>query len=690
MTEYTQAQPHCMDPWTPVSVSRSDDDVTVGVWGRTYRFVGGPLPSGIATAGREVLAAPVRLVGELDGSPIEWSDAGRRMILHGHDDGQATLLGCMRSVCGKLIVNTAVRVEFDGAMFIDVKIMPGGGPEEEQVLQLTRLLLEAPLRTQSAELFHYWPQVDMGTGPDFSVSNSGAVPADGLALPFKPFLWLGWEEGGLACFAESDRDWNAAGERAIEVVRDRKATTLRLHLLDDEPPAWRDRKPVWRHRIRPLVFRMGLQGTPVKPMPADPFGLRVDFESSHHVADSSTKDSSGKSELDAIIERGVNTLALHEGWQPLQNYGWSDELDEVRAAVEVCHNRGLKVWAYFGYELTTLAPEWGEYADDWLVENTDGVPAGGWRRRPHQRDYIVCSNTRWQDLLVERISRIVETCRFDGLYLDQTNTPFGCANESHGCGFRDDDGRLHVSFPIRAARNVMKRLYDFMHRRGGHIEVHQSSGCVIPTMAFAHSYFDGEHLIWHDKFKNDPSGSIGLAAFRAEFTGRNFGIPAEFMAAPDSQAFPMLHGVLNRPLGRHADNRTPLWRVLDEFGVAQADWHPYWRNTCLLDTSHDTVKASAYLRRDAQQVRMLLIVANIAAHPGDEAASYGREKQSKDMPLATKLTVNFDELGAVAESAGVVDALTGEPVTLVKGKIPLALGPLDFRLLILSADKIGG
>ena len=686
MTHYTPAQPDCMDPWTPVTVDSVDGKLAVSVWGRTCRFDDCPLPIGIATAGREMLARPIRLVGELDGEPLEWPDKGRGVILHSCDDGQATVLGYQPSECGKVILNTSVRIEFDGAMFIDVKVMSGGGPGEEDVRRLTRLWLEVPLRGESAGLFHYWPQVHMGAGPDFNTDNSGAVPADGMSLPFKPFLWLGWEEGGLCWFAESDRDWLVADEdRAIEVLPNGEVTTLRLRLLDDEPPAWKGIKPVWRHRIRPLVFRMGFQATPVKPMPAEPLALRVGFHHTYNVLRRISKDDSDRTVLDALVERGINTVAFHEGWQILQNYGWPGDVDRVKQAVDACHDRGLKVWAYFGYELTSLAPEWGDHADDWLTKNIDGVPAGGWRRWPAQRDYIVCPASGWQDELVERITHMVEVCGFDGLYLDQTNAPFGCANESHGCGYRDADGELHISFPIRAARNVMKRLYRLMHSRGGHIEVHQSSGCVIPTMAFAHSYFDGEHLIWHDKFKDDPNGSIGLAAFRAEFAGRNFGIPAAFMAAPDSQAFPLLHGITNRPLSRHDESRRQVWAVTDKFRLAGADWQPYWRNASLLSSDHDMVKASAYIRRDEGRVSMLVIVANIT---GQASAAEGDEPgKAKTPPLEAKLGVNFDELGVQADSVSVVDAVTDEPLSLTDGQVPLTLGPLETQMLVLTGSS---
>ena len=56
-------------PWPPMRIHQGDAGIDVGVWGRTYRFANRPLPTSIESAGREILAGPVRLVGELDGEP---------------------------------------------------------------------------------------------------------------------------------------------------------------------------------------------------------------------------------------------------------------------------------------------------------------------------------------------------------------------------------------------------------------------------------------------------------------------------------------------------------------------------------------------------------------------------------------------------------------------------------------------
>jgi len=652
-----------------VDISQDERGLEARVWGRAYRFDQSALPTSLVTQGRELLAGPVRLTGLVDDQAIEWEPGGT--ILYHHDDVGAVILGYQQSE--KLILNTAMRIEYDGMMTVDLTVMPEGKAGDTVRLQLSQLALEVPLKPDAARLFHYWPQVGMGTGPDFSTNNSGAVPPDGLALPFKPFLWLGWEEGGLSWFAESDRQWQVSDEtRAIEVLCRDDAVTLRLNLLDTEPVHWKGREGAWRHQFMPLVFRMGLQATPLKPMPDDFHEWRIVHTCSHHRLDE-RKDPAC---LDRLAASGVKTIVIHESSVPIQNSGFTDRPDELREVVAACHRRGIKVLIYFGYELSTLSPRWADEADTVLVKSPDGVPAGGWRRGPHQRELICCYRSHHQDTLVEEIADLLERTGVDGLYLDQTSVPFGCANESHGCGYRGPDGERRVTFPILAVRNLMKRLCEVVQPRGGRISLHQSSGCVTPTLAFVDSYFDGEHLIWHDKFKTDPAGAIGLAAFRAEFMGKNFGIPAEFNCQAEAWALPLIHDVLPRPSREVPESLSKLWDVMTTFGVAQSEWHPYWRNQSLLTARPDPIKASVYVRRrpDDREVQALLVVANLS--PSEE--------------LEAKVTIQFQALGADPSAASAADALSDEPIDLAEGQLRLPLKPLGTKVILLRVKQRQG
>ncbi len=668
MKAYTSAADKVLPPWTPVTVTQDEAEIGVSVWGRTYRFHESALPTSVSTQGRELLAGPMRLTGIINGSAIKW-EPGRTILYH-HNDAAAVIVGCQRA--DGLILNTTVRVEYDGMMTVDVKLMPEGKSGDEVRVQLQQLSLEVPLQPDAARLFHYWPQWYTGTGPHKNVDNSGAVPADGLALPFKPFVWVGWEDGGLGWFAESDRSWQVGGgSSAIEVVPNEDFTTLRLNLLDSEPVLWKGVEGWWRHQFMPLAFRMGFQATPVKPVPPDFHEWRIAHYGDHTAID----DREHPGCLERMTDAGVRTAIIHEAAVPIQNSGFTDEPDELRRIVDACHEHGIKVLMYFGYELSTLSPRWCDEADDVLNKDHEGVPSGGWWRQPQQRELICCYRSHHQDTLFNDIVGLLDRTGIDGLYLDQTAVPFGCANENHGCGYRRPDGELRVTFPILAVRNLMKRLYELIHSRGGIISLHQSSCCATPTLAFVDSYYDGEHLIWDDKFKTDPAGTIGLDAFRAEFMGRNFGVPAEFYCKAEALAFPLIHGVRPRPNSDVPKSLTKLWDVMTAFDVGSAEWHPYWSNQSLLATTPDTVKASAYVRSepDKKEVRALLVAANL----------------SPDKEVEARIDIRFDAVGAGGAAASAIDAMRDEPMELADGSLEFPLKPLGTRIVLLRAPAGG-
>jgi hypothetical protein len=621
-----------ISPWTPVEAEVVGEKVKVEVWGRTYLFESSPFPTSVITVGEEVLSSPIRLVGTVDGEPIVWRETGSTLLRR--DDAGATVSGWGES--DSLILNVTSHVEFDGMMRVDMVVTN----HRTASPTIERLYLELPLKADRSKLFHYWP------GRWGSAENSGAIPKGGLKLPFKPFVWLGWEEGGLSWFAESDRGWKAADPNcAVEVVPQGEETILRLHLLDSP------------FKTFPLTITFGLQATPVKPIPRDFHGWGICHGAYYGMAEDGT--------LDRVAELGVRTLVFHESWTPVQNYWITDREEELRRLVSECHKRGIKLLLYFGYELSTLAPEWGELSDEVLVKSPQGGLAGGYQRRPPQRDYIVCYNSRWADRLVEGVAQALDRYGFDGVYLDGTIEPWGCANESHRCGYRTPDGSLRVTYPIFAVRRMMRRLYELIYPRGGLVNAHQSTCCLTPTLSFCHSYWDGEQF-GGGELAGDPLRKLPLETFRAEFMGVNFGVPSEFLVyerPPNwtfehALAFTLLHNVLVRPSVRSEKLvlSSKIWNAMRDFGVGEAHWHPYWRNDHLVEVKPRQVKVSLYLKGS----RALLVVSNLSAQE--------EVRGEIELRFPARLKVAFD-------------AMTGEMMELEGNRLTFPLAPMRARLI---------
>lgn len=646
-------------PWTPLQAAQHGDEITLDVVGRTYRLgTHAALPVSIQTAGEEILAAPVRLVGRLAGQPVTWIHPTLSLLQAG--DERAVLCGTLET--GGVIVSASVKADYDGVLRFDLAVTPylGNMKGSELAYQLEQLWLEIPLKASRASLYTYWPLAG-GELKVYEPVNSGAVPVDGFTLPYKPFVWLGWEDGGLGCFTESDAGWQHADPaRAIEVMRDGETTVLRLRLLDSLPQAWAEQADGWYHPNPPVTFSIGLQATPAKPMETNPLAHRIVHLSyyepleSMRIEEHPRLDGKPGTLLDQVVESGADVVALHEAWNGLQNYWICNRADEITATVAACHARGLKVIPYFGYELSTLAPEWAELHDRVLVQHPDGRFEGGWQRYPPQRDYMVCYGSEWQERWLAGIAWMLDAYGFDGLYLDGTTMPWGCANTAHGCGYRHPDGSIGATYPIFRVREMFARLYALISARGGVITAHQSSCCLTPTLQYCHSYWDGEHI--GGGFKHDGEGHFPLATFRAEFMGRNYGIRAEFLSGdPEAVTYALLHNVMVRPgAGGMLDIVASVWRALDAFGVADAHWLPYWESASLVTTDAPHVHVSAY-RRDG---RALLAVGNLAAETAVDAA-----------------------LHLTGDYRSARDAVTGESLGLRDGSVTVHCGAMGWRLI---------
>ncbi len=380
----------------------------------------------------------------------------------------------------------------------------------------------------------------------------------------------------------------------------------------------------------------------------------------------------GASALDLAAELGVKTLIYHEHWTDIQNYPMVGHEAELKRLVAECHKRAIRLLVYFGYEISNIAPEWDIYGRDVGRLNPDApLPTkGGYHRTPEQFAFGVCYNSPWQDFLCHAIGQTIKDYRVDGVYLDGTIEPFACANYRHGCGYKRADGGYAPTYPILAVRNTMKRIYAMCTSiPGGQVNAHQSTCCTTPTLAFTTSYWDGEQLV-SVPHVDDPSAVLPLDTFRAEFMGRNFGVPCELLNyAPkpytldEALSFSMLHDVRVRPggVGPALEQMSQIWRVMSDFGADGAEFLPYWRNSELVQTSSPSIYATLY-RGDKG---LLMVVSNLGLTHAPAAS----------------VQLNLQALRFAGRPLEAADALTGQRLDMEAGKIAVPLNRLRMRML---------
>ncbi|MBQ7841503.1 MAG: hypothetical protein IJ390_13615 [Lachnospiraceae bacterium] len=655
-------------PFIPVRVDSSDMCHTVHVLDRDYTFGPDGFLVSILSQGCELLAAPVRVVCTEDGEVSVWDDNytenESESFIQRRADEQAVICGAKQSA--RFIIDTCTTVDYDGNVDIDFKLMTRGktvaqvfgiAGQKPICYRLDRLWLEIPLKASACSLFHMYPNSDITLSDGsvlrmHSMSMSGCLPTQSAKIPFKPLFWMGNEERGLGWFAENDRFWQPADQDcAMEVVRDGDVIVLRLHLLDSHPISWDADPAVGEAEYFPIDFHFGLQATPVKPFPKQPYlhnALHLDcgIKIRGNYRDFLSQDN----RFDRLKEKGVTTLILHEKWNKSQNWF---ELSECTAAqlryiVDECHKRGIKVLPYFGYELSSMSPAWSSLQKKAAFINTAQKKEGGWWRVPFQRDYVVCYQSEYERLFVEGIEKLMDTFHIDGVYLDGTSHARCCCSTQHGCGWYDRDGNLHGTYQLKAIRRLFKRLYDVVESRGGMINVHAFGFINFTALPYIHQSWYGENLQF--KLMKGSTENMDLDYFRAEYIGRNMGVPVEFIAYENrpywtfesALATSILHGILPRPndIGHPLELMSRVWKIFDTFPIAQSQWKPYWNNGASAD--HDKVKISYYrYMMLSGEPQILAFVVNISAMPVEEVTIQLDENVSFAMDMEEKREVGF-------------------------------------------------
>ena len=124
-------------------------------------------------------------------------------------------------------------------------------------------------------------------------------------------------------------------------------------------------------------------------------------------------------------------------------------------------------------------------------------------------------------------------------------------------------------------------------------------------------------------------------------------------------ALAWVHGVEVRPYPKTLRYVTPLWEAMDNFGITEAHWQPYWAGSGATSENPD-VKVSAWARKN----HALLFVSHLR-----------REKQT------VRVTLDPAKLGLKSRKLVAVDALTNESITVKGDSFELTFDGMNFRMV---------
>ena len=278
-----------LPPWTPITMKDnskpwwdifSADDVgaaplVLDCWGRAYQIGANGLLNGIVNQGAAQLTAPVGIEARQEGKPValaadnaltDIKNAGNEASYSGQQQG------------GGLQITVNGRMEYDGYLEHKITLAP-----EKGAAKIDSLRLVIPLKPEDATHLHAtggeWfrsavASIKLGER-EGQLWNSGQRYGGGCVEPdkvpfgktlmtvgnFRPYVWIGNAERGLAFMADNDSGWvpdDSGTVPAIEVLRTKDSVNLVLNLVA---------RPFTLEKPRTITF--SLQATPIRSLPDD-------------------------------------------------------------------------------------------------------------------------------------------------------------------------------------------------------------------------------------------------------------------------------------------------------------------------------------------------------------------------------------------------------------------------------------
>ena len=539
------------------------------------------LPQQISVKGKPILAKPISMGAYIKGDlRIDEKAPG---LVHWHSEGST--LKFTRSVTGEY--------EFDGHGDVHIRYVA------KQDVVLDNLALQVPYRSDASQYF-------MGIG-----QRGGFTPAH-----------YRWDWSG-----PYDSWWMGAVDHGLQIeLRGATYNGPLLNLYHPKPA------PSWFNGGQGFVV---LDGSTVSASAGTlklKKGQRVDFEFAFlctPVKEIDTKwQFSTRFYHNAVeytptapaIAAGANVVNIHHAndINPYINYPFRNWMG-LKAFIQRQHSAGRKVKIYDTIrELSNYTAEiWPLLA----MDNEFFVPGGGggfaWLQEHVGSNYVpswyhpypesgtadasivTTGFSRWINYYIEGLGWLAKNIQMDGLYLDD------------------------VSFDRRVVKRMRKVLA--LGGRQPMIDLHSNTGFSIgPANQYA-EYFPYIDRQWFGE--SFDYNQMSPDRWIVETSGIPFGLMGEMLQGGGNRWLGMVYGMTTRYGWTNyetANNPDPIWRFWDQFGIAQSKMVGYWEPSCPVRTDQESVKATAYVRKD----KVLIAIGNFG------------DKESK-----VKLKIDWTSLG---------------------------------------------
>lgn len=707
--EKVGASSKVLPPWTPIKAKQENSALVLDCWGRTYRIGADGLLKSIINQGAVQLAAPVSLRVVKNNHPALLT-AGKTLANIKCDDHEASYTGQQHGA--NLRITTTGRLEYDGYLQHTIRIAPLHAAARVDALQViislhgveaTHLhaaggewfrnsVVSIALKPGEGQLWNSSQSYGSATEPSpvpFGKKQRAWDLADMTVGNFRPYVWIGNAERGLAFMADNDQGWvpdDSGNTPAIEVVRKNDVVQLVLNLVA---------RPFTFSKAREITF--SLQATPIRSLPDD-FRARRNYLNMATAFPGAYDNKSGWAWTGQMYEIKDNVDPSKKTWlfglpgsapYPLN---WDISAWYRKACEEKTFHSDFCIYTPYQSELNIMT--FPEVNDSRMPPGKQVGDVYGYIYPHMSQGHLEHGNGSMAEVDVDYrlwcYRNWIKYVGLKGMYFDQTE-PVLTANPEAGFGYVLDlpdrpalHGKIQPGYGLTRVRDFYKRLRTlFVASRveDPYIWLHTTDANMVSAFAFAGYLLEGENeprvnkelpisvKIPPTRMQAMKSSAGGLALTQLEMIdGNSWNDPLVWR---DVSGWFMLH---DTGQGGSGGMRQYNYAGLDL--TRKADFLPYWlpRIANALQTSRPDIYASAW--RQDNTLRVLIYNRNATTLPATvrlDLAALGLSTMAGKPFTATEL-----EPTAKPEVRG-----AGELQVMVQGNIltvTVPVLPWNFRL----------
>lgn len=633
-----------LSPFTPVILNNN----SISIWGRKYTFAkNGFLFDEIITQKESLLSGHFSLVADSEKAAFV-----ERQV---EDVKPYHVIWRDTYKVGSFTAKCKFTTEYDGMVKAELSL------NSQEACDINSLYIEFPINAKFTRLCHYSDNY-------YGAATSRGIPAGGLNMDFKNYVWLGNPDVGLMWFSEGMLNWNCENKPIFL-----NSTGMRVNFIDTKT------------RIdKPIEITFGMIATPVRP-------ISPDWHAYNDVPEPIFDFADGVSRINVIwysdgrtddgryfrnVDDGSFTAPLNKDIKMLKNF------------VDAPGNENRKnIYMQYFSGVCPKATDYDKYISIWkrLPLREADFQVG---KRP--QDHVLtqtCYNSCFADYMLYSIKYLVEKTGIDGMYFDGLGVT-ACENHLHGCNKRIINGKQVDITPIFAGREFHKRLATMLYELKGEraFVLSHISGCIsLPILSFTQATLDGECpgrmssrgappitelTTWDYWLAHTQGASGGIAPLFIIYTDKM--IPKKQSVYRNYLTMFLPHGIpfmgnemANDPI---AGNLTSaIVKTMSYVDIAKAEFHGYWKSSDItfLKGNSDVV-ASFYLNKSVNPQRVMVIISN-----------RGKKEADLEIKMSTKV---FGELKE-AKAFSVSDDYEGEFAS--DNTLDMKIGAEDFRAFVI-------